>query len=131
MSGTEIHAEPSSDTDSGDSRRDERNGDMSNADYGQGEKTLSKAAGMVQAAKADFDKLSKNLDGQIQGLQGKWVGSGGQAFFALHQAWTEKQRTIVNALNEFEQSLQSTEKDNTSTDDSQSANMSKLSGRLG
>lgn len=104
---------------------------MSNADYGQGEKTLSKAAGMVQAAKADFDKLSKNLDSNIQQLSGKWVGSGGTAFFNLHRAWTEKQQIIVNALNEFEQSLQSTETLNVNTDDSQSSNMSKLNGRLG
>lgn len=104
---------------------------MSNQDYGQGEKTLSKAAGLVSAAKGDFDKLSSKLDTQIQGLQGKWVGSGGTAFFALHTAWLEKQKTIVNALNGFEQSLMSTEKDNISTDDTQSANFSKVSGRLG
>lgn len=104
---------------------------MSNQDYGQGEKTLSKAAAMVQAAKGDFDKLSSKLDGQIQGLNGKWVGSGGSAFFALHAAWTEKQKIIVKALNDFEQSLTTTEKDNVSTDDTQSANYSKVSGRLG
>lgn len=104
---------------------------MSNADYGQGEKTLSKAAGMVQAAKGDFDKLSKTLDSNIQAARSKWTGQGGNAFFTLHQQWTEKQQTILNALNEFEQSLQSTETLNVNTDEGQSANMSKLTGRLG
>ena len=104
---------------------------MSAAEMGQGEGTLTKAAGLVSDAKADFDRLSLKLDGQIQGLQGKWAGAGGTAFFTLHQAWTEKQKVIVGALNEFEASLTSTEKDNISTDDAQSANYNRTAGRLG
>lgn len=100
-------------------------------EMGQGEGTLTKAAGLVADAKQDFDRLSGKLDGQIRGLQGKWAGAGGQAFFTLHQAWTEKQKVIVNALNEFEGSLTSTEKDNISTDEAQSANYTRTAGRLG
>ena len=73
----------------------------------------------------------RELDGQIAGLRGKWAGAGGTAFFALHEAWTEKQNVITNALNEFEASLQSTEKDNMSTDEAQSANYNRTAGRLG
>jgi WXG100 family type VII secretion target len=104
---------------------------MSAAEMGQGEGTLTKAAGLVADAKADFDRLALKLDGQIQGLQGKWAGAGGTAFFSLHQAWTEKQKIIVGALNEFEASLTSTEKDNISTDDAQMANYNRTAGRLG
>ena len=104
---------------------------MSAAEMGQGEGTLTKAAGLVSDAKADFDRLALQLDGQIQGLQGKWAGAGGSAFFGLHQAWQEKQKVIVSALNEFEASLTSTEKDNISTDDAQSANYTRTAGRLG
>jgi WXG100 family type VII secretion target len=104
---------------------------MSAAEMGQGEGTLTKAAGLVSDAKADFDRLSMKLDGQIQGLQGKWAGAGGTAFFTLHQAWTEKQKVIVSALNEFEASLTQTEKDNISTDDAQMANYNRTAGRLG
>jgi WXG100 family type VII secretion target len=100
-------------------------------EMGQGEGTLTRAAGLVSEAKQDFDAMSKALEGQIAGLQGKWAGAGGSAFFQLHQAWTEKQRIITNALNEFEASLTSTEKDNVSTDESQSANYSRVAGRLG
>ena len=100
-------------------------------EMGQGEGTLSKAAGMVAEAKGDFDRISGKLEGQIAGLQGKWAGAGGTAFFSLHQAWTEKQRVITNALNEFQASLTSTEKDNVSTDETQSANYSRVAGRLG
>jgi WXG100 family type VII secretion target len=106
---------------------------MSNGapEMGQGERTLSRAAGLVTQAKQDFDALSKALDGQISGLQGKWAGAGGTAFFGLHQAWTEKQTVITNALNDFEASLTSTERDNMSTDDTQSSNYNKVAGRLG
>lgn len=100
-------------------------------EMGQGEGTLTKAAGLVADAKQDFDRLSGKLDGQIRGLQGKWAGAGGQAFFTLHQAWTEKQKVIIGALNEFEASLTKTEKDNISTDEAQSANYARTAGRLG
>lgn len=100
------------------------------SEMGQGEGTLSKAAGMVAEAKRDFDGLSKKLEGQIASLQGKWAGQGGQAFFQLHAAWTEKQRIVVGALDEFEQSLQTTERDNMSTDEAQSANYHRNAARL-
>ncbi len=101
------------------------------AEMGQGEGTLTRAAGLVAEAKQDFDTMSKTLEGQIAGLQGKWAGAGGQAFFGLHQAWSEKQRVITRALDEFSASLTSTERDNVNTDETQSATYSKVAGRLG
>ena len=103
---------------------------MSAAEMGQGEGTLSKGAGLVADAKVDFDRISNKLDGQIQGLRGRWQGAGGTAFFTLHQAWTEKQKVIVGALNEFEASLTSTERDNVNTDQTQSDYMNKNHSRL-
>ena len=100
-------------------------------EMGQGQGTLTRAAGLVTDAKADFDSLSNALSGQIQGLQGRWAGAGGTAFFSLHTAWTEKQKVITNALNEFEASLQSTERDNVNTDQTQSDYMNKNHDRLG
>jgi len=105
---------------------------MSNApEFGQGEGTLSKAATLVSDARADFNKIADRLTGQIGAVQGKWGGQGAQAFFILHQAWTEKQKVIVDALDEFAASLHSTEKDNVSTDDAQSTSYTRLQGRLG
>ncbi|WP_164477745.1 WXG100 family type VII secretion target [Nocardioides pantholopis] len=101
------------------------------SEYGQGEQALSKAATLVADAKRDFDALATQLDGQISGLRGRWVGQGAASFFTLHQAWTEKQRTIVRALDEFEAALLTTERDNTTTDDTQSANYTRTAGRLG
>ena len=101
------------------------------AEFGQGEKSLSRAATMVADAKVDFDKLAQQLEDQINALKGRWVGQGGAAFFTLHQAWTEKQTIIVSALNEFEQNLITTEKDNVSTDDAQQSSMTALQNSLG
>ena len=100
------------------------------SEFGQGEKSLTKAATLVADAKKDFDTYAKQLDDQISALKGKWVGQGGSAFFTLHQAWTEKQTVIVQALNEFESSLVSTEHDNVSTDETQSSNYVRTAGRL-
>src|ERR1700753_3257387 len=96
-----------------------------------GSGTLSRAAGMVSDARADFDRLAKNLSDQIHSYQVKWQGQGGAAFFKLHQEWTERQQRIVSALNEFETSLRSTEHDNVNTDDTQSTSMGQLNNRLG
>ena len=95
-----------------------------------GEQVLSRAASMVAAAKADFIRDAANLENQINGLRGRWQGAGGNAFFALHQAWTEKQRTILGALERFEGSLRSAEQINTSADHEPEANQAHLAGRL-
>jgi WXG100 family type VII secretion target len=105
---------------------------MSSAnEMGQGHGTLSAAAGMVADAKHDFDRLNSELVQHIDAAKATWAGQGGTAFSALGHAWAEKQRTIVSALNQFEASLRSTEKDNTSTDDTQSAAFARNHQRLG
>ncbi len=103
---------------------------MASNEMGMGEGTLKKAAQLVSGAKQDFDRLSGELDGQIGDLRGKWAGSGGQAFFILHQAWTEKQKVVVNALNEFESSLIGTDKDVSATDDTQASNFNNFQSKL-
>lgn len=101
------------------------------AEMGQGEHTLSRAAGMVADAQHDLDGLSRRLDAQVAGLQGGWSGAGGTAFFALHQAWTERQSAITSALAGLEAGLRSTERDNVATDQDQSAHYHRTAARLG
>lgn len=104
---------------------------MSNApEFGQGQGTLTRAAGLVSDARVDFNTISARLTDQISAVQGKWGGQGASAFFVLHQTWTEKQKIIVGALDEFAQSLTVTEKDNVSTDEEQSSGFGRLSSRL-
>ena len=103
---------------------------MASGEMKAGANTLGQAAGMVSTAKSDFDKLASNLAGQIQSAQAKWQGQGGSAFQSLGAAWHERQNKIVSALNQFESSLQQTQKDNHTTDDTQSSYMTKIHGRL-
>ena len=104
---------------------------MNAGEMGQGVGTLSRGAALVAGAKVDFDRISNKLDGQIQALRGAWQGAGGTAFFTLHQTWTEKQKAIVQALDEFESALARTERDNVSTDEAESANYARTTSRLG
>lgn len=100
-------------------------------EFGQGEGALSRAAGLVADARRDFTTMSQQLDGQIGAVHGQWGGQGARAFFLLHRAWTEKQATVVRALDEFEASLQRTEADNTDTDQAQGSSYRALVQRLG
>ncbi len=101
------------------------------AEYGQGQGTLTRAAGLVDAARQDFTGYSQQLTGKLSSLRGQWGGQGANAFFVLEQAWTEKQATIVKALDDFSQSLGQTERVNTSNDDDQSGRLGNLTSRLG
>ncbi|MDF9717354.1 WXG100 family type VII secretion target [Nocardioides sp. ChNu-153] len=96
-----------------------------------GEGTLSNAAQMVADAKVEIDQKCRTLEGQIQGIGARWGGQGAAAFHRLHVAWQEKQRTINDALNDFERSLLDTERDTTSTDSSQADTFSSSFSRLG
>ena len=104
---------------------------MTANEYGQGEGTLTRAAGMVTDARTEFTQIASRLTGQISAVQGQWGGAGASAFFILHQAWTEKQEVIVKALDEFANSLGVTQRDNVSTDDAQHSNFTRLSNRVG
>jgi uncharacterized protein YukE len=86
---------------------------------------------MVSEAKHDLDRLDRELVQHIDAAQALWSGQGGSAFRALGHAWSERQRTIVGALDQFEASLRSTEKDNTTTDETQSAAFARHQQRLG
>ena len=103
---------------------------MTAQEMGQGEGALTRAASMVAEARADFDRMSRDLEGRILGLRGQWVGAGGTAFFTLQQAWTEKQARIVAALDGFEASLVATERDNVATDEVQLASYQRTAARL-
>ena len=104
---------------------------MTANEFGQGEGTLTRAAGLVTDARTDFTQIAGRLTDQIAAVQGQWGGQGASAFFLLHQAWTEKQEVIVKALDDFATSLGVTERDNVSTDEAQNTNFTRLTNRVG
>jgi WXG100 family type VII secretion target len=92
---------------------------------------LTGASRLVAGARQDFDRMGRDLGSQVAGLRGRWAGSGGQAFFGLHQAWDDRQRRVVAALDDFEASLRGTDRDLAATDDAQATTFTGFQHRLG
>lgn len=88
---------------------------------GQARGALSAAATLVVDARHDLDRITAELDQHLDAVRSRWSGQGGTAFTALGHAWSDRQRTIVAALEGFAAALRSTEHDNTATDDTQAA----------
>lgn len=104
---------------------------MARYDYGQGAHTLTTAMARVRDARSDLDAVTRQIDARVAGEQVSWRGAGGGAFFALHQAWQARVRTIVGALDDFAAALSATESVNVATDEAAEATMTRLAGRLG
>lgn len=100
-------------------------------EMGQGQGALSAAAAMVAEARQDFDRLDRELTAHLAQARSLWGGQGSSEFQALCLAWSERQRTIVAALDRFAEALCSTERDNTATDEAQSAAFVQTRRRLG
>jgi len=100
-------------------------------EMGQGHGALSAAAALVDEARHDLDRLDRELVGHLDAARAIWGGQGSSAFQALGLAWSERQRVIVGALDRFEEALRATERDNTSTDEAQSAAFVRTHQRLG
>lgn len=99
--------------------------------FGQAHGALGRAAGMVTDAKADFERQSQRLDGQIAAIRGRWGGDGASAFFTLHRAWHDQHRVVVGALDRFHAALVATEHDNVRVDQQAGDAMHRLAGQLG
>jgi len=96
-----------------------------------GEGTLAQAAALVSDAKVDFDRLAAGLDQQLSSARSRWQGAGGTSFFGLAQAWDEKQRTIVAALDRFHAELTGTQSVFTGADDEAAHRANQHIHRLG
>jgi WXG100 family type VII secretion target len=97
-----------------------------------GERTLLDIATEVQTGRDKFKAAAKKLEGQILDKTAAWQGAGGASFFNLHAQWNQKQNKIIDALNEFEASLNIADKDAKNTDSDQSSahqtNLAALDG---
>lgn len=100
-------------------------------EMGQGHRALSTAAALVAEARRDFERLDTELVEHIDSARSRWVGHGGSAFAAVGLAWSARQHTILAALDGFADALRATERDNTATDDAQSAALAQWQRRLG
>lgn len=83
---------------------------MANA-YGLSPSDVTKAQGVVNDYRDRFTQQARQLFDNVETqMAGKWVGNSATAFRALHQAWQDKQRTIVQILNQFHDGLDDTKK---------------------
>ena len=100
-------------------------------EMGMGVGTLGRGADLVGGARADFDRLGAELDHEIDLLRPRWQGAGGQAFFVLKDAWHDRQRRVVAALDDLAAALRDTERDVLATDQAQADGYHHDLGRLG
>ena len=100
-------------------------------EMGMGVGTLGRGADLVEGARHDFDRMSADLDHELDLLRSRWQGSGGSAFFAVKEAWTDRQGVVVAALDGLATALRGTERDVLATDDTQAAGFHQDLGRLG
>lgn len=99
-------------------------------EMGMGAGTLGRGADLVGSARCDFDRMSAELDHEIDQLRPAWQGAGGRAFFVLEEAWAERHRRVLAALDGLAAALRDTERDVLATDEAQAAGYHDL-GRLG
>lgn len=104
---------------------------MSNVEFGHAEGALKQIADRVIQAKQEFGQHSATMESQLEGMRSAWQGSGGLSFQQLKDAWVEKHKLVVTALDKFHASLTETEKDNTAVDEQAGAGMNTLINRLG
>lgn len=103
---------------------------MSTNRVGFGEGTIKSTAQLLAEAKIELKRLSSELQGEINQLQGKFGGQGAVAFGILNRAWDEKQGAIVMTLEKFEATLDETEKTMTTSDEQSAASVASLTSRM-
>lgn len=100
-------------------------------EMGMGAGTLTRGADLVGSARQDFERMSAELDLEIDRLRPRWEGAGGRAFFVLKDAWSDRHREVAGALDGLAAALRDTERDLLVTDEAQAAGYHLDLGRLG
>lgn len=101
------------------------------AEVSAAEGAITRGAGVVAQSRGELLSELNVLRGKLESLRGAWAGQGAVAFAALMERWNGDANTIINALDEFEANLTSTEAQYTATDDTTSSTMTNLTSRLG
>lgn len=92
---------------------------------------LRAGAQAVAQSRAELLQQLKVLEGRLSGIGAQWQGQGAVAFTQLMTRWQQNATTMINALNDFEANLNSSQSTYTATDQNQSSTMSSLAARLG
>lgn len=92
---------------------------------------LQRGSKIVGDARQQLTQELSSLEGKLSGIGSAWKGSGSTAFQSVMTRWHQDSAKIINALNQFEENLTSSQSTYTTTDDTQQSSFSKLQSRLG
>lgn len=95
------------------------------------EGALKAGADAVAQSRNELLQQLKVLEGNLAGIGSHWQGQGAVAFTRLMQRWQQNATAIINALNEFEANLVSSQNTYTATDDQAQQTANALAQRLG
>lgn len=90
------------------------------------DRALITGAQLVSDAKTDLDGRFGTVRTQVATAAASWQGGGSNSFQQTMSSWDHSVRKVTAALDEFEQSLRSTQTDFDETDASQEQAFSKL-----
>lgn len=95
------------------------------------EGALQAGAAAVAQSREELQRELGSLEGKLAGIGSAWKGQGAVAFTSLMQRWNEDARQIIDALNQFEANLLSSQSSYSAADEAQQSAMSRLTSRLG
>ena len=84
----------------------------------------------INVAQSDFKKKAKDLESNLGHMATSLQGEAGTAFGKLMIEWQERQQKITSLLQQFEDSLSTTQKTSVEQDSTQAANMFALNKNL-
>ncbi len=104
---------------------------MSAGGFDKADAALATAAQHVGEARADLEGQLQTLGGNLASLASAWQGAGASAFQVVWTRWEEQARTVLRALESFEQALTTAERGYDAADDASSQALRQLASRLG
>lgn len=95
------------------------------------EGALARGAQAVNDAKTGIDQQVKFVRGEIEQVSAFWTGAAAGSFAQLMTRWDEETRKLNNVLVTLEDALRGTERDQSSTEDSNIQTISGLGSMMG
>lgn len=92
---------------------------------------LKQGADVVAQSRSALLQQIQVLEGKLAGVGAGWAGQGAVAFSSLMTRWREDATKMVNALNEFEANLISSQSTYSAADDQQAQSLGNFNARLG
>ena len=103
---------------------------MSDPTIGAQEGALKAGADAVVAARGAIRRSSDQVQTEVDGTRGRWVGRGSDEFRALMAEWDAKTENMLKVLDTLAEALGATEKDRIAQEDTVSSSASSLKSMM-